>query len=92
MLILKLKEVQARYGVTNKDLARFVGVGKTLVSDWRAGRRRPSYERINLILGAIAQLGDDEQLKLFPLSISDLLEWRDLNESLVTKQNENICS
>ncbi|NEZ61203.1 helix-turn-helix domain-containing protein [Leptolyngbyaceae cyanobacterium CCMR0082] len=92
MLILKLKEAQARYNVTNKALAEFIGVGKTLVSDWRAGRRRPSYERINLILGAIAHLGDDEQLKLFPLSISELLEWRDLNESLVTKQNENICS
>ena len=91
MIIFKLKEAQARYGVTNKDLAESIGVGKTLISDWRAGRRKPSYERIGKIMNAIAQFGDKSQLQLFPLSLSELIEWRqDLNEKPATKQNENI--
>lgn len=91
MIILKLKEVQARYNVSGKDLAAFIGVGKTMVSDWRAGRRKPSYDRIGKIMDAIAQLGDENQLQLFPLSLSELMEWReDLNESHATNQNKNI--
>ncbi|MFG6095087.1 helix-turn-helix transcriptional regulator [Leptothoe sp. ISB3NOV94-8A] len=91
MLILKLKEAQARYNVTNKDLAEFIGVGKTMISDWRAGRKKPSYDRIGKIMNAIAQLGDKNQLQLFPLSLSELIEWRkDLNEKPVTKREETI--
>ncbi|MFG6094385.1 helix-turn-helix transcriptional regulator [Leptothoe sp. ISB3NOV94-8A] len=90
MLILKLKEAQARYNITNKDLAEFIGVGKTMISDWRAGRKKPSYDRIGKIMDAISQLGDENQLQLFPLSLSELIEWRkDLNEKPVTKREES---
>ena len=65
-----------RYKVSGKALAESLGVSQSAVSQWRQGNAKPDLERLDDILGALVKLGDPERLELFPLKISDILEWR----------------
>lgn len=76
MIIFKLREVQARYNITNISLASALGVNKSLVSEYRTGAKQPKLERINQIMQAIAQLAGEDILKVQPLALADLIEWR----------------
>ena len=76
MIIFKLKEVQSRYNISGKDLAAQLGVVPSVVSDWRTGKKSPTLERAGEILEAILEIGDQERLKIDPLSLTDLAEWR----------------
>ena len=76
VLIFKLKEVQAKYNVSGKDLAAQLGVVPSVVSDWRSGKKSPSLQRVDEILDAVLKLGDKERLEIDPLSLTELVEWR----------------
>ena len=76
MIIFKLKEIQARYNISCKDLAAQLGVVPSVVSDWRTGKKSPTLEKAGKILEAILVIGDQDRLKIDPLSLTDLAEWR----------------
>ena len=76
VLIFKLKEVQAKYSVSGKDLASHLGVVPSVVSDWRSGKKSPSLQRLDEILEAVLTLGNQERLRIDPLSLTELVEWR----------------
>ena len=76
VLIFKLKELQAKYSVSGKDLAAHLDVVPSVVSDWRSGKKSPSLQRVDEILDAILELGDQQRLEIAPLSLKDLVEWK----------------
>ena len=76
MIIFKLKEVQARYNILGKDLAAQLGVVPSVITDWRTGKKSPTLERAGEILEAILVIGDQERLRIDPLSLAELVEWR----------------
>jgi transcriptional regulator with XRE-family HTH domain len=48
------KELVKAKGLTQKDLARYVGISERAISHWNSGRNLPSLEeafRVSLILG-----------------------------------------
>ena len=76
VIIFKLKEAQAKYGISSNDLANQVGVNKSTVSEWRNGKKTPGLARLNDIMTAIEQLADPEKLQLYPLELHEIVEWR----------------
>ena len=76
MIIFKLKEVQARYNIPNKALANSIGVVPSLISEWRTGKAHPNLARVNAILDAVLEIGDKAKLQLYPMSLSELIEWQ----------------
>ena len=76
VLIFKLKELQAKYSVSGKALAAHLDVVPSVISDWRSGKKSPSLQRVDEILEAVLTLGDQERLKIDPLSLTELVEWR----------------
>ena len=76
MIIFKLKEVQARYNISGKALAAQLGITPSVVSDWRCDKKTPTLEKTGKILEAILAIGDQEKLKVQPLSLTDLVEWK----------------
>ena len=76
LIIFRLAEAMERYKVSGKALAETLGVSQSAVSQWRQGNAKPDLERLDEILGALVRLGDPERLELFPLKISDILDWR----------------
>lgn len=77
MIIFRISEIMARYKVSVVALSEELGVGKSAVSKWRQGTATPSFDRLNQVMNALKTIGDDEQLKLYPLQLSELLEWRE---------------
>lgn len=75
MIIFRLGEALERYKVTGIQLANELGVSNSAVSEWRVGNATPSLKRLDKIMSAIHKLADDEQLRRFPLTISDMLHW-----------------
>ncbi|NEZ64629.1 XRE family transcriptional regulator [Leptolyngbyaceae cyanobacterium CCMR0082] len=92
MIIFKLKEVQARYNVRNVALAGYLGLkSDALISEYRSGAKTPKLDRVDRIMDAIAELGNKEKLELYPLSFSDLVEYRpNTTEASKEDQKENI--
>ena len=84
VLIFKLKELQAKYNVSGKALAAHLDVAPSVVSDWRSGKKSPNLQRVDEILEAILTIGDQERLRIDPLSLTELIEWRS-DKSLETK-------
>ncbi len=82
VLIFKLKELQAKYDVSGKDLAARLGVVPSVVSDWRSGKKSPSLQRVDEILDAVLEIGNKERLEIDPLSLSELVEWRPNKKTL----------
>lgn len=76
VIVFKLKEAQAKYEVSGKDLSEVIGVNKSTVSEWRSGKKSPSLERLDAIMEAFERLANPEKLKLYPLELSELVEWR----------------
>ena len=75
MIIFRITEMMARYRVSATALSVELDVTKGTVSQWRHGSSKPSLDRLDDIMDAIAKLGDKQQLNLFPLRLSDVLEW-----------------
>ena len=78
-IIFRLTETMAGYKVSVKALTEELDAGKSTVSKWRQGKALPSIERLNLIMTALKTIGDPDMLQLYPLRLSDLLEWREDN-------------
>lgn len=76
MIIFHISEIMARYKVSATALSTELSVTKGTVSQWRQGHHSPSLDRVNDIMSAISKLGDAEQLKISPLHLRDVLEWR----------------
>ena len=76
-IIFRLTETMARYKVSVKALTEELDAGKSTVSKWRQGKALPSIERLNHIMTALKTIGDPDMLQLYPLRLSDLLEWRE---------------
>ncbi|ESA38469.1 transcriptional regulator [Leptolyngbya sp. Heron Island J] len=88
MIIFKLKEVQARYNVRNVALAEYLGLkSDALISEYRSGAKTPKLDRVDRIMDAILALGNKEKLELYPLSFSDLIEYRP-NSTQKSKENQ----
>ncbi|NEQ51857.1 MAG: helix-turn-helix transcriptional regulator [Leptolyngbya sp. SIO3F4] len=77
MLIFRITEIMARYKVSVVALSNELGIGTSAVSKWRQGAATPSFDRLNQVMNALKKIGDDEQLTLYPLQLSELLEWRE---------------
>ncbi|NEZ66633.1 XRE family transcriptional regulator [Leptolyngbyaceae cyanobacterium CCMR0082] len=88
MLIFRLKEVQAKYNIASKDLAECIGVTPSLISEWRSGRKHPNLGRVNAILNAILEIGDKNRLQLYPMSLSELIEWRPVQNEKSAEQSK----
>lgn len=90
MIIFKLKEVQARYNVKNVPLAKYLGLkSDSLITEYRTGAKVPKLDRVDRIMDAINKLGDEKKLALYPLSFSDLVEYRpNTAEASKEKQKE----
>ncbi|NEQ50579.1 MAG: XRE family transcriptional regulator [Leptolyngbya sp. SIO3F4] len=91
MIIFRLKEVQARYNVRNVALAKFLGLkSDSLITEYRSGVKVPKLDRVDRIMDAITALGDKEKLELYPLSFSDLVEYRsNITETEKESQKES---
>ena len=77
MIIFRITEIMARYKVSVVALSNELSIGTSAVSKWRQGTATPSFDRLNQVMNALKTIGDDEQLKLYPLQLSELLEWRE---------------
>ncbi|ESA37758.1 transcriptional regulator [Leptolyngbya sp. Heron Island J] len=75
-MLFKLKELMAKYDVSVKALALRLDVSSSTISEWRNGNKHPSVPKVNQILNAVLELGDQERLKFEPLTLSELIEWR----------------
>lgn len=75
VLKFKLKEAQAKYGVSNARLASELRVSKSTLSEWRTGKKQPGIHRLGQLLNAIEKLGDKATLDQHPISESVLIEW-----------------
>ena len=80
MIIFLITEIMARYRVSVVALSEELGIGTSAVSKWRQGTATPSFDRLNQIMNALKKTGDSDQLKLYPLQLSELLEWREEKE------------
>ncbi|EKU99748.1 hypothetical protein Lepto7375DRAFT_1816 [Leptolyngbya sp. PCC 7375] len=76
MIIFHISEIMARYKVSVTALSTELSVTKSTVSQWRQGNHSPSLDRVNDIMCAVLKLGDEERLKISPLHLRDVLEWR----------------
>ncbi|MEM9804675.1 MAG: helix-turn-helix transcriptional regulator [Cyanobacteria bacterium P01_D01_bin.56] len=83
MIIFRISEIMTRYRVSVVDLSKELGIGKSAVSKWRQGAATPSFDRLDQIMTALKKIGDDDQLKLYPLQLSELVEWREEKDSEV---------
>ena len=77
MIIFRITEIMARYKVTASALAEEMGIGTNAISKWRHGKATPSFSRLDELMNALKKIGDNDQLELYPLQLSELLEWRD---------------
>ena len=75
-IIFHLTETMARYKVSVNALSDELGISKSSIAQWRSGKVKPGLDRINEILIVLLKIGDPEQLRAFPLQLSDVLEWR----------------
>ncbi|NEZ64632.1 XRE family transcriptional regulator [Leptolyngbyaceae cyanobacterium CCMR0082] len=76
MIIFRIAEIMTRYKVTVADLANELEIQPNTVSQWRVGKSKPSIDKLNRIMNAIEDIGDSQQLELFPLNINDILSWK----------------
>lgn len=77
MIIFRITEIMARYKVSVAALSDELHISKSAISKWRQGTATPCFDRLNQIMGALKKIGDDDQLELYPLQLSELLEWRE---------------
>lgn len=75
-MIFHISEIMARYKVSVTALSGELNVTKGTVSQWRQGNHAPSLDRVNDIMTAVLKLGNTERLKMSPLRLGDVLEWR----------------
>ncbi|MEM9264498.1 MAG: helix-turn-helix transcriptional regulator [Cyanobacteria bacterium P01_F01_bin.13] len=75
-IVFHLTEIMARYRVSVNALSDEMGVSTTSITQWRKGKTKPGLDRINEVMAALLKIGDQGQLRAFPLDLSDVLEWR----------------
>ncbi|EKU99747.1 putative transcriptional regulator [Leptolyngbya sp. PCC 7375] len=76
LIIFRITEAMARYKVSVNSLADELGVSRSAISQWRQGNTKPDLDRLNTVMNALLKIGDKSQLEIFPLQLSDLLEWK----------------
>mgnify|MGYP001801510768 CR=1 FL=1 len=85
-IIFHLTEAMARYKVSVNALADELNISHSSIANWRSGKIKPGLNRINEILVALTKIGDQDQLKASPLQLSDVLEWRVVEQQISTKK------
>lgn len=80
MIIFRITEIMARYRVSVDALSKELGISHSAISKWRQGTATPSFDRLDQIMNALKKTGNNDQLKLYPLQLSELLEWREEKE------------
>lgn len=76
MIIFRLKEAMARYDVSVMELAHELRISQSAVSQWRQGHTKPDLDRLDAVITALRKIGDEDELKACPLTISVILEER----------------
>ena len=85
-IIFHLTAAMARYKVSVNALADELNISHSSIANWRSGKIKPGLNRINEILVALTKIGDQDQLKASPLQLSDVLEWRVVEQQKSTKK------
>lgn len=47
--LINLKKIREKYGLSQEDISKEIGVERYQIADWEQGRSKPNYEQLKLL-------------------------------------------